>query len=486
MKQPILKKIDNEKVHLFRFKKLDKKHYLITSDVGEYAYLTERDFERFLSGKVRVGSSLYTELEEKGFIRNSLNFNKLIDQWKSRNLFLWSGPSLHIVVTTLRCDHRCVYCQTSSKHENEKKYDMSLKTAKNVVDCIFKTPNNSLNIEFQGGEPLLNWPVVKYVVEYARKKEKLLSKRLQISLVSNFSTLNKSKLDFLLKHKVLFCTSLDGPEEIHNFNRVFNCGNSYKNTMKWAKEISRRNKNKPSTIDALLTVTRKSLKYPKEIIDEYRKIGTRSVFVRPLTPLGMAKDTWSKIGYSTEEFLKFYEKALDYIVELNAKKPDFMENTAVVFAERIFMDISSNFMDLRSPCGAGIGQIAYNYDGKVFTCDEGRMLFEMGDPSFCIGDVSKNTYEEIINHPAVKCLATSSCLDLQTSCCDCAYKPYCGTCPILNYACENDLFGHMPQNLRCKINRGILDIIFKKIRNPKYYKVVLGWVKLKHHISDKK
>ena len=46
-----------------------------------------------------------------------------------------------------------------------------------------------------------------------------------------------------------------------------------------------------------------------------------------------------------------------------------------------------NYLDIRSPCGAGIGQIAYSYDGKIYTCDEGRMLGGMGDDIFCIGNV---------------------------------------------------------------------------------------------------
>ena len=61
-------------------------------------------------------------------------------------------------------------------------------------------------------------------------------------------------------------------------------------------------------------------------------------------------------------------------------------------------------MELRSPCGAGVGQMGYNFDGKVYTCDEGRMIGRMGDPIFEIGDVNDaaQTHRDFIAHPSVR------------------------------------------------------------------------------------
>ena len=59
-------------------------------------------------------------------------------------------------------------------------------------------------------------------------------------------------------------------------------------------------------------------------------------------------------------------------------------------------------MELRSPCGAAMGQMAYYYNGNVYTCDEGRMLAEMGNSAFCLGSALKNDYNELMDELDIK------------------------------------------------------------------------------------
>jgi len=474
MDKTIIKKLDTESVAPVRFARSGK-DYLITNDVGSFHFLTEKEFESFLSGKLPQKGRLWKELAEEGFIMNAFPFDVMVDRWRKRNEFLFSGPTLHIVVVTLRCDHRCVYCQTSS-HKDDRRYDMSEATARRVVNRIFEAPAPSVTIEFQGGEPLLNWPTVSFIVKYAREKSRKTGKKVLLNLVSNMNNMTEERLDFLLKHDVNFCTSIDGPAAVHNRNRVFTGGDSHANAVKWFRRIGEKTQGKVFRADALLTVTRTSLAHYKEIVDEYVSLGARGMFIRPLTPLGMALETWRKIGYSPEEFLEFYEKALDYIIDINAGGRDFSARNALNFLMKILSDTDSNFLDLRSPCGGAIGQLAYNYDGKVFVCDEARMLHEMGDSSFCLGDVAKGKYKDFVSHDSAKCVVTASCTELPTSCSECVYKPYCGVCPVLNYIGEGDIYGRMPQNARCRINKGILNILFKRIRDKRSRNVFQKWV----------
>jgi len=478
MNSSVLKKFSADTVGFFRFRKLGG-DYLITNDVGNYEFLSERELELFATGALGKKTALHKSLQKKGFVRNYTDFDALIAKWRKRNSFLAMGTGLHIVVVTLRCDHKCVYCQTSSRPPQDKRYDMTLATAKRVVDVIFQSPNKSLSVEFQGGEPLLNWPVVKFISEYVSRKEKKTGKKVSLNLVSNLNSLDGKKLKFLLSQKVNICTSVDGPAALHNLNRVLAGGDSHAAATKWFSSVQKKTAGKIQQADALLTVTRASLCRHKEIVDEYLRLGARGIFLRPLTPLGMARETWDKIGYTPEEFLDFYAKALDYILKINEGGKLFLEQNADIFIAKILTDSDPNFMDLRSPCGAAIGQLAYNYDGKIFACDEARMLHEMGDSSFLLGDAAKDSYESITSRPAVKCLVTASCLDAQASCSDCAYKPYCGTCPVLNYVSDKDLFGHMPQNARCRILKGELDIIFKRLRVPRLRKIFQKWAALK-------
>jgi His-Xaa-Ser system radical SAM maturase HxsB len=477
MKETILDRIDAESTGFFRFRQLGGK-YLLTNDCGSWELLSPPDFEKFVAGKLPRTGKIYAALQSKGFVRNNTDFDGLIGRWAQRNDFLKFGPSLHIVVVTLRCDHACVYCQTSAHRSQDKSLDMTPATAKKVVDCIFAGPSPLVTIEFQGGEPLLNWPAVKTVVEHARKKEKQTGKKAIINLVSNMANMTGERFDFLHAQGVNFCTSIDGPEKIHNRNRVYTEGNSHACATGWFKKIQEKTSGQLYQADALLTVSRATLENWKAVIDEYESMGARGISLRFLSPMGMAVETWSKIGYTPDEFLAFYEKSLDYILEINRKKRTFFENSAVLFLLKILSDSDPNFMDLRSPCGGAVGQIAYNYDGKVFTCDEARMLNEMGDDSFCIGDIAKDSYSDIINKPAVKCLVTASCTDLQPACSQCAYKPYCGVCPVINYASEHDLFARMPCNSRCKLYKGMLDMLFTRLDRPDDKKVFSEWVRL--------
>lgn len=117
-------------------------------------------------------------------------------------------------------------------------------------------------------------------------------------------------------------------------------------------------------------------------------------------------------------------------------------------------------MELRSPCGGGIGQVAYYSDGRIFTCDEGRMLAEMGNDAFCIGNVNGSTYKDLMTNPSCRTVCAASILESIPSCCDCVYQPFCGVCPVVNYALSGDIIEKEPRSYRCRIYSGMLDYIF--------------------------
>lgn len=477
----VVKTIKKTKVGFFRFKKLID-HYLLTNDTGEHCFLTPERFNLFLEGKVEKNDvDAFAELQSKGFIRNMLDFDSLSKKYTSKNDFLFYGPSLHIIVITLRCNHRCLYCQSSAQKLNAKQFDMDTLTAKKTIDKIFESPNPNINIEFQGGEPLINFDIVKLIIEYANEKNKTLNKKITFSLVSNLSFLDEKKLAFLISSKVSVCTSLDGPKFLHSKNRISVKKNSYENTIKWIKKISKeikKNKKYKYKINALATITKDSLPYPKKIIDTYVKLGFQSIHLRPLQPFGINKKNLKRIDFSAEDFINFYKKALEYILELNLKGIKIFERTATIFLTKILTNKDPNFLDMRSPCGAGTGQIAYNFNGNVYACDEARMLSMQNDQLFRMGNVHSNTYDELIKNDVVEGLCTASCLDNIPACNECVYKPYCGVCPIYNYATEGHIFSKLPKNNRCKINTAILDFLFLKLKekNPKIMDILLNWV----------
>jgi radical SAM protein with 4Fe4S-binding SPASM domain len=240
----------------------------------------------------------------------------------------------------------------------------------------------------------------------------------------------------------------------------------------------RRTRGRRTRIDGLTTITRVSLGYPKEIVDEYVRIGARGVYLRPLMPLGFAKKTLDAIGYSPEEFLAFYKQALDYIIELNlkSKKRPFFENLAKHFLTKILRNVDPNHMDIRSPCGAGIGQLGYNFDGSIYTCDEGRMLSRMGDESFKLGEVGTTSLVDTVRHPTVRAMISASTLESLPQCSSCAYNPYDGVCPIYNYVTQGDIIGRMHSNQRCHTHMGVLDYLMEKLKDEQVRRVFERWV----------
>jgi uncharacterized protein len=453
---------------------------LLTNDFGHHAWLGAASFRRLVSSTLPTGGREYKDLQAKGFIGDMLDLDGLAARWRGRNSHLSAGPGLHIFVLTTRCNYGCSYCQSGSSGRSAGR-DMSWSVARASVDFAFKTPSGALTIEFQGGEPLLNWEVLKKTVAYARSKAGAAGKTLSIGLVSNFSLMNEARARFLLENQVSVCTSLDGPAALHNKNRPFSGGNSHAEAVRWLKYFSAKAAApapgqkifKPS---ALLTVTKRSLAFHREIVDEYVRRGLGEIFVRPLSPIGYARQAWGSVGYTGAEFSAFYARALDYIISLNRRGVPVREKLAAILLQKIFGTRDSGYLDLRCPCGAGVGQLAYGTGGDIYTCDEGRMLASGGDELFRLGNVKKDPYSRaVVSAPARACLAASE-LHSQPECSRCAYAPYCGVCPVYNYSAQGSLWGSMPANDRCALLKGVFDALFLRLKQKGSREILQSWV----------
>lgn len=104
------------------------------------------------------------------------------------------------------------------------------------------------------------------------------------------------------------------------------------------------------------------------------------------------------------------------------------------------------------------------------------MLAEMGDDSFCLGNVYKDSYNDLMSSSVCKVLARASCLEGLSDCCDCAFHPYCGTCPVISYARYNTVYPALAEEYRCKIYKGIQLLLFKKIHEePELMELFKTW-----------
>lgn len=432
------------------------KGVLITTDHGSWVFLSEKEYELFKKGEIE--EPLLSLLKEKGMLLTKENIKNIINDYRKKCAFLSQGTSLHIVVPTLRCNHKCVYCHSKAKPLDAKGYDMDKETAKKTVDFIFQSPSKALTIEFQGGEPLLRFDIVKFIIEYAKKLNKKHKKDLLFRLVTNLTLMTKEILNYLIKEDIGLCTSLDGNKKVHNKNRA-----EYGKTIHWIKEINKRHR-----LNAMMLTTKYSLPYYKEIIDEYIKQNFEAIWLKPVNRLGHAQEVWQEISYSPEEYLDFWKKSLDYIIKKN-KKRLLRENYTSIILRKVLSKKGYNFTEMQSPCGAAISQLAYDHKGDVYTCDEGR-LYDI----FKLGTVN-DTYKDLLTSPETLGIVAASTND-SLVCDNCVYKPYCGVCPVCSYAEHKNIITKLP-DIRCKIFKGMFDHVFEKLLFDKEYKkVFLSWM----------
>jgi uncharacterized protein len=447
-----------------RFRRLGDQ-VLVTNDAGDHELLTQEEFKQLATAGLPPSSPTLAALREKGLVEDGRSQAETTAILARRRAFLSLGPYLHVLIATLRCNQTCVYCHASRRGMGATDHDMSLDTAERAVDVALQSPADSLTFEFQGGEPLANFPVIRHVVERALALSSSVHKAITFSLVTNLSLMDEEKLEFILDNGIQVCTSLDGPQDLHDANRPLAGSSSHTETVRWMERINQGYVDRgldPSLyhVEALLTVTRQSLTRGRDIVDEYVHRGLRAVFARPLNPFGFAQRTAGRISYRVDEFLEFYRGLVDYVIDLNRDGVELLERLATIFLYKILTGRDPNYLDIRSPCGAGIGQIAYNYDGRVFCCDEGRMLHQMGDSLFLLGDLQTDGYGDLVESDVVRSVCLASCLEALPGCADCAYLPFCGSCPVFNYATQGNIFGRMPDNEKCRLHMGILDYLF--------------------------
>src|SRR5262249_37695767 len=129
-------------------------------------------------------------------------------------------------------------CHASRANMDATHTDMTKEIAEQTVDKILQTTNPNVTLEFQGGEPLVAFEVVKHIIEYALEKNKKAGKSPEFTMVSNLSLMDEDKLTYLVKNKVQICTSIDGPEHIHDKQRKLPQASAHQKATYWIKRIN--------------------------------------------------------------------------------------------------------------------------------------------------------------------------------------------------------------------------------------------------------
>lgn len=468
----------------FRFTRLAsrEREVLLTNEVGEYLFLNEEEFQYFLSGALKSDTLLYEDLAAKSFLYDDdvdTSLRLLAAKYRTKKSFINEGPSLHIFVVTLRCDHSCQYCQVSRQSADLERFDMSYETALAAIDRLFDSPSPNLTVEFQGGEPLLAFPVIRLITEEITKRNQSQERQITFTVTTTLHHATDEILEFFKVHNFQISTSIDGPAWLHNLNRPSPTKDAYEKTIQAlakARQIVG-----IENISALTTLTKSSLTCPEEIVDTYIALGFRSIFLRPLSPYGFAVRSEGKIGYDSTDFLRFYEKALEYILEKNRQGIALEEAYTSILLTHILTPFSSSYVDLRSPTGSGLGVLVYNYDGNIYASDESRMLAEMGEDAFKLGNVH-DAYQALMSSDAMQLLLATGVAESLPGCSDCAFLPYCGADPVFSLAKNNDPIGHRAFSQHCKKHMGQFKILFRYLSeaDPDILRIFTAWVTRNH------
>ena len=163
-------------------------------------------------------------LEKAGKLFTPDNFASMAGTFKERSGDVVKALCLHVAHT---CNLNCSYCFASQGKYHGERALMSFEVGKRALDFLIENSGRRTNLEvdFFGGEPLMNWEVVKQLVEYARTQEEPHHKKFRFTLTTNGMLIDDEVIDFANREMSNVVLSLDGRKEIHDALRVDYAGN---------------------------------------------------------------------------------------------------------------------------------------------------------------------------------------------------------------------------------------------------------------------
>lgn len=444
----------------------------LTNDWGGHVWLTRADFDRFVAGTLEPETEPWLSLLKAGFLRGHLDFAALGRAYLRRNAPLARGAAVHLVAVTRRSNQDTPYGPAAPDLGHAA--DMTAAAARRVARFIFESPEPALTVELRGGEPLLNWEAVEFLIGHLHEFAASAGRALRLGLATNMSLMDDAKLDFLADRGVELCVPLDGPADLHDRRRAWSGGSSHAAVERWLGAWARRHPGAPRP-RAWLTVTRDSLGRAAEAVAEYERLGLGELHLRPLWPLAPGRGEGGPLGITPREYLAFYGECLDALLARGTGAAPMRERTAALLLGKILRGEDPGMAEVRPVYGGGLGELAYGMDGEVYPSDEARLLCQEGRHAlFKLGGVDL-PYREVVGHPTVRALAAASDLEAQPMCSSCAYKPFCGVSPVYNLAAQGSLQGRNPTNARCAQAMGVFDILFSRLRDPRARSVLETW-----------
>lgn len=371
------------------------------------------------------------ELEENGTLFTVDVYKEGVIDFKKRQTVV-KALCLHIAHD---CNLACRYCFAGEGEYKGDRSLMSLEVGKKALDFLVANSGNRRNLEvdFFGGEPLMNFDVVKELVAYGRELEKTHDKHFRFTLTTNGVLLRDDVIEFANKEMDNIVLSIDGRKEVHDHMRPFKNGKgSYDFILDKFKEVAESRNQQKYYVRG--TFTHYNLDFVKDVLslaDEgFEQISVEPVVAGPEEPYAIREEDIPQICEGYDELAK----------EMLKRKK---EGRGFNFFHYM-IDLSGGPCVYKrlSGCGSGTEYLAVTPWGDLYPCHQ-----FVGEEEFCLGNVDDGIVNTEMRDTFKLCNVYA-----KEECRNCFAKFYCsGGCAANAYHCHQDI--NKPYEIGCELQR---------------------------------
>ena len=372
-------------------------------------------------GEIRAVLESVEDLKAKGKLFAPDAYEHLAFDFKARNTVI-KALCLHVAHT---CNLTCEYCFASQgKYQGERAL-MSFEVGKQALDFLIAHSGSRRNLEvdFFGGEPLMNWDVVKRLVAYGREQEKIHNKKFRFTLTTNGMLIDDDVIEFANKEMHNVVLSLDGRKEVHDSLRKTASGKgSYDIIVPKFQKLVESRGGKGYYVRG--TFTHNNVEFTKDLLH--------------MADLGFTELSMEPVVCGPDEPYALTEE----------DKPILFEQYELLAKEMIRRKKAGNgftfyhyMIDLKagpcvykriSGCGSGTEYLAVTPWGELFPCHQ-----FVGDPKYSMGDVWQGVTNTALRDEFKQCNAYA-----RPGCRDCWARMYCsGGCAANAYHATGSIKG---------------------------------------------
>ena len=361
-------------------------------------------------------------LKKAGKLFSPDTFAPMAGTLKARSGNIVKALCLHVAHS---CNLNCAYCFASQGKYHGERALMSFEVGKRALDFLIENSGSRRNLEvdFFGGEPLMNWQVVKDLVAYARSIEKEKGKNFRFTLTTNGMLIDEDVIDFANREMSNVVLSLDGRKEIHDATRVDYAGNgSYERIVpKFQKLVTARG-NKNYYMRG--TFTHANPDFTKDVF-HMADLGFTELSMEPVV---CAPDDPAALTAEDREIVKEQYEIL--AKDMLRRK---QEGHPITFYHYM-LDLTAGPCIYKriSGCGSGTEYMAVTPWGDLYPCHQ-----FVGEEKFKLGDIWQGVTNEPLREQFRACNAYA-----REECRDCWAKLYCsGGCAANAYHATGHIEG---------------------------------------------